>query len=524
MGRFSGSICCILLIVPMLTHAQNGPDRLLKGEVMYDSLQGKHLDALLRVYAHRPSSDKLAASYEPVATDLQLELGLSSAVENSIKIRSNDKGIQQSKNRGAFQLAWFYYNERKPTQALEVLDSIESKADGVSLSDVEYLRALPLYSQPRGYTQYNLALARLQGGNEERRRSTLAELGRMNTSDADLLALKDMANIKLGYRYLQEGSLEQAKASFDRVRLDGPFTDQALLGSGWTSFSMGRVERAIVAWSLLHKREAINDSVIEAKMALPYAYSKLGAHGKAANLYAHAVELLESEIARMDASSEAIRKGDLSRAIVNNHAAQGDDWFIRLSRRNEQAEFYLPLLLANDEFRNQADQLSELAQLKNRIEPGLSRVAASSEFARLKRKHYDTRLPAAEKELSAIYQEMKNILPSVAQQTGTPNKPVNTIPEVALLRQTYDNSVEAHKASAEYNRQLPEYKRELAELSTKLERLDQKLGQAIASTGKQVEAIALATLDQQRSQLKSYHHNALFALAESYDFATGNRQ
>lgn len=542
MRRFTASICCILLILPMVTHAQNGLEQLLKGEILYESLQGNYLDALLLSYASRPSADGLSVSSESSATDLELALGLSSTVENNIKTRSNDTRIQQSKNRDAFLLAWFYYNKRKPAQALKALDSIEDKADGVSLSDIEYLRALiyidigrfkeaarllyelPLIHRPRGYTQYNLALAQLQSGNEEQGRSTLASLGRMNTSDADLLALKDMANIKLGYRYLQKSSLEQAKESFDLVRLDGPLSNQALLVSGWTLFSMNQVERAIVAWSLLHKQEAINETVIEAKMALPYAYSKLGAHGKAANLYAHAVELFESEINRMDATSEAIRKGDLVQAIVNNHRAQGDDWFIRQSRRSEQAELYLPLLLANDEFREQADRLSQLAQLKNRVEQGLVRVATSSEFARLKRKHYDTALPAAEKKLSAINRDMKNVIPPVTQSTDTPNRRVNMIPELAQLQQTYDSYLGTREASVEYNRQLPDYSRELDELSTKLKRLDQKLSQAITSTGKQVEAIALATLDRVHKQMKSYHHNALFALAESYDFATGKRQ
>ena len=536
MRRFTGSVCCLLLILPIVAHAQNGIDRLLKGEILYESLQDHHLDALVRINA-----DRLNASSELSATDSQLALGLSSDVEKNIQTRSSDTRIQQSKYRDTYQLAWFYYSERKPAEALAALDSIEGKADGVSSSDIEYLRALlylsigrfddaavllyelPLIDRPRGYTQYNLALAYLQSGNEERGRSMLESLGRMNTGDADLLALKDMANIKLGYRYLQQGSLEQAKASFDLVRLDGPFTNQALLGSGWTLFSMSQIERAIVAWSLLHKQEAINDTVIEAKMALPYAYSKLGVHGKAANLYAQAIELLESEIARLDASSEAIRKGGLSRAIVDNHTTQGDDWLTRLSQRSEQAEFYLPLLLANDEFRDQANHLSRLAQLKSRIETGLSTVDVISEVARLKRKHYDAALPAAEKEQSAIYQEMKSILPPVPQQTDSPDKRADTLPEITLLQQTYDNFAELRKATAEYNRQLPEYSRELAGLATKLKRLDQKMGQAIADTGKQLDAIALTTLERKRSQLKSYHHKALFALAESYDFATGNR-
>ena len=75
-----------------------------------------------------------------------------------------------------------------------------------------------------------------------------------------------------------------------------------------------------------------------------------------------------------------------------------------------------------------------------------------------------------------------------------------------------------------YSQQLPRYSRELTELATQLQRLNKKLDQAIANTASQVEAIALASLDQKRRQLKSYHHNALFALAESYDFATGKRQ
>jgi hypothetical protein len=540
--RVIGSTCFILLILPIVTHAQNGLDRLLQGEILYESLQGDDLDALLRIHAYRASTDRLNASNKPSAADSQLALGLRGTVANNIKTRSSDVRIQQSNNRDAFQLAWFYYHERKPAQALEVLDSIEGKADNVSLSDIEYLRALlyihtgrfkaaatllyelPLIDRPRGYTRYNLALAQLQSGNEERGRSTLESLGRIYTGDSELLALKDLANLKLAYRYLQQGSLEQASASFDLVRLDGPFTDQALLGSGWSLFSMNQIERAIVAWSLLHKQEAINDSVIEAKMALPYAYSKLGVHGKAANLYAHAVELFESEIARLDASAGVIRRGDLGRAIVNNHTSQGDDWITRLSRRTEQAEFYLPLLLANDEFRDQADELSRLAQLKIRVEQGLTSVAAMSEFAELKRKHHDTTLPAAEKELSAIDQDMKKIIPPVPQQTDTPNTRENMIPEIARLQHTYNRVVDVHKAAAEYNRQLPAYRHQLAGLATALKRLDQQLGQAIASTGKQVEAIALTMLERKRNQLKDYHHKALFALAESYDFATGNRQ
>ena len=536
------TICGSLLCLPLSAHAQGGHDRLLQGEILYESLLGNPLDALL-IYGSKATHDRdLSAAADASLTDARLALGLSNTVERKIKSRSDDTQTRNASNRDAYRLAWFYYSRRNPTQALEALDSIEGKTEGVSATHVDYLRALvylgigrfreaaellyelPLIQQPRGYAQYNLAMAQLLGGDEDRGQATLARVGRLNTGDADLLALKDMANIKLGYRYLQEGRLEKAKTSFDRVRLDGPFTNQALLGSGWTLFSMGQTERAIVPWSMLHKQDAINDIVVEAKMALPFAYSKLGAHGKAANLYAHAIELFESEIARLDAASEAIRKGELGKVIVDSPAMQGEDWFISLSRSSEQPELYLPLLLANDEIRDQADRHHQLARLNSRIEQGLNSIAASTAYARMKQNHYKSALPAAENELQAILQQMNNIIPPPQQQTGATNKAAEPIAEVVLLKQTYDNYLKARNASADYQQRLPEYSRELDALAKKLIRFDKKLDQAIADTGKQLQALALATLDQKRSQLKAYHHNALFALAESYDFATGKRQ
>ena len=534
-----GTVCFMLLALPITAQAQTGTDQLLQGEVRYESLRGHYLDALLRYNSGLSSSRAQSSPVEASITDARLALGLSDAVEQQLKGAPGGKDAQPSRNRSAYQLAWFYYNSRKPMQALEMLERIEGKTEGVSGTDIDYLRALtylqvgrfkaaaelfyelPLANRPRGYTQYNMGMAQLLSGNEERGRSTLTSLGEISSRDAELLALKDLANIKLGYRYLQEGSLDQARDSFNRVRLDGPFTNQALLGSGWTLFTMGQIERAIVSWSVLQKKEAINDTVIEAKMALPYAYSKLGVHGKAANLYAHTVEVLESEIAGLDTAIEAVRKGELGRAIVNNRSTQGEDWFTSLAGDSEEPSLYLPLLLANDGFREQAATLHQLALLDSRIEQGVSSAAASIEYAKRVQKDYNTALPTAEKELSAVYRQIKNILPVTPQRKDTANDPVA---EIALLKKTYDNYLEARKTTADYIKRVSEYGRELAVLSKQMDRLDKALNSTIANTDKQVEATALAILEQKRNQLKSYHHNALFALAESYDFATGKKQ
>ena len=560
---------CILLFWPVISNASEQAEterlflgRLSQGVVKFESLQGNHLDALLRLntglsqYENR--HDQQLENAQPLSNsltiaDLQLALGLSQFAENQLtenRFSENDGASQSGKNHHllsqnntAYELAWFYYYNNQPVKTIQILQTIQGDSYKASTDDIQYLRALaylgvgkfkaaaeilkhlPADNHKSPYTQYNLAVAWLQTGDDELARSTLASLGMIVTSDVDTLALKDLANLKLAYRYLQANKPEQAKASFGRVRLDGPFTNQALLGSGWASFSMGKVERAIVPWTLLYENEAVNDSVIEAKMALPYAYSKLGAHGKAANLYAHTIQLFEAELSRLDVSMNAIRSDELRQAIVDQFDSQGDDWFIDLSRRSgQQQHFHLPLLLSNEEFRRLADSLQQLGQVKNRIEQAQISVAAYSELGKLKQNHYASNIPEAEKELFDIYKKMKSIMPNESQPSNAQDNTNKVMAEVTQLRSSYTNYLQVRKATVEYNQQLPVLTSQLSELSNKLQRLNKKLNSAITSTAQQMTTEALEILDQKRKQLQSYHSDALFALAESYDLATGKRQ
>lgn len=527
---------CIVLGWPISAGAAERAEheRLLQGEVLFESLQGKHLDALLKLNTNPALISGGPLPGKPGLAELQLAFGLYELAEQNIKPPSGGDLDQQARNRAAHRLARYYYSSHRPMQALQTLDSIQGHGIGASARDVQYLRALTLlklgrfreaadllanlpdHGRSNAFIRYNLALAQLQAGNEDSGTATLTALGKIESSDAESLALKDMANLKLGYRYLETGKPELAKASFNRIRLDGPLTNQALLGAGWASFSMNQPERAIVAWSLLHEQEAVNDIIIEAKMALPYAYSKMGAHGKAANLYAHAIELFDAELSRLDVSIEAISRGELRQALLDRSDRQGDDGFVVLSRHGgKQQTFYLPLLLSSDEFRALSRTQNQLARVKERVEQGQNSIAALIELGRFKQKYYASTLPATEKELRAIDQRLKSLAPE-------DTRPLT--PELIRLQSSYAQYLETRDATANDHQQLPDIVHRLSELSTGFQRLDKKLDAAIANTGKHLERVALEILDQKRSQLQDYRTNALFALAESYDFATGKSQ
>ena len=79
----------------------------------------------------------------------------------------------------------------------------------------------------------------------------------------------------LGKLMLESANFVDAERSFDRVRLDGPYSNQALLSAGWADASAKNYERALVPWNMLVERDVTDSAVQEAMLALPYAYSKL---------------------------------------------------------------------------------------------------------------------------------------------------------------------------------------------------------------------------------------------------------
>ncbi|NIW25563.1 MAG: hypothetical protein GWN29_13900, partial [Gammaproteobacteria bacterium] len=62
-----------------------------------------------------------------------------------------------------------------------------------------------------------------------------------------------------------------------RVRLEGPFSNKALLGVGWADAERGDYRAALSPWLELRQRNIIDPAVQESLLAVPYAFSQLGA-------------------------------------------------------------------------------------------------------------------------------------------------------------------------------------------------------------------------------------------------------
>ena len=256
--------------------------------------------------------------------------------------------------------------------------------------------------------QYNLGIALIQNGREPEGLKVLDQLGQMQIDDNGLLALKDKTNLKLAYHYLDEADARRALKYFERVRLDGPYSNKALLGAGWVSVASGRYDRALVPWTMLHERDETNHSVQEVIMAVPYAYGKLGAHGKAANLYNHAMDVFAREIGSLDESIKSIRTGKFLAALLDEQADKDKNWVVNLRELPDTPETrYILELMASHDFQESYKNYQDLAELRHHIDKWLADLRVYEEMIEIRRNYQEPLLPVVEEEFKKLDARIK---------------------------------------------------------------------------------------------------------------------
>jgi len=166
------------------------------------------------------------------------------------------------------------------------------------------------------YTFYNLGAAHAREGNFASAQQFFNELIDIDVVDnpvrrKEQWALQDKAYTAMGYSYLAEKKYAAAIREFTKVRLDGVFANQALLGYGWAAVAQEEYDEALRPWQLLRARSLMYPAVQESLLALPFAYEKLGAQGEAVNAYQSAEELLAREINLIRDMRATLTEGEL---------------------------------------------------------------------------------------------------------------------------------------------------------------------------------------------------------------------
>jgi len=330
------------------------------------------------------------------------------------------------RNEAIFRLARIYFQKDQPVNALYAVERISGAVPPEIREDLDFLRAQILMANGRfaeaagilrdlqaaksleGFATYNLGIALIKDGKELEGRQYLDRTGQITSNDELTLSIKDKANLVLGSKLLQEKNFEGAKLVFDRVRLNGPFSDRALLGSGWADALQGRFERALVPWSTVVTREVTDASVQEAMLAVPYSYGKLNVTGKAALMYGSALEKFGSEVDKLGTSIESIREGRFLQALVREEVKQDADWVVRLRELPHTPEtYYLLDLMASHDFQESLKNYLDLEQLRTKLGSWERDLDAFEEIIAQRRAYYEPLLPVIDREFRRLDSQMR---------------------------------------------------------------------------------------------------------------------
>lgn len=439
MGRAPFSVIGLLLFACLATSPSRSDELkdLYFGEALYYAHQGYFFEALERLDTEVKQHDELDEpeldtlyyhinDAEFSLGDFELRYRMHHRAGRAIKAVLEGAVDEVVRNDAAYRLASIHFQKNQMADATRALERIDGKVPESIRDDIEFLRANVYLAQGRptdsidilkglqgsdgfgGFAAYNLGIAYLQSGQRQEALEQLDRAGQISADDPAELAIRDKSNLVLGTALLESGEFERAIPFLNRVRLDGPFSNQALLSSGWANMSIEKSERAVVPWSILAEREVTDRATQEAMLALPYAYGELDVHGRAAIHYGRALDSFSAEVERLNVSIDSIREGKFLQALIREEIRKDTDWVIRLRTLPETPEtYYLMELLASHDFQTGLQNYLDLADLHRKLLAWQGSFDSFDEIVDIRDTHYEPLLPEVDTQFRELDSRMR---------------------------------------------------------------------------------------------------------------------
>jgi hypothetical protein len=388
------------------------------GDVLFYFYQDENFEAITRLNAYEQWQrlPHHSAEAQLLLGGLYLQLGL----HNEAGARF-EKLLTPDIPAGVRNRAWFYlgvvwyargYLDKAEQSLRKVQGTLapELEAEKVHLLANVLMRqgrfdeAVQILNGWRGspdwvaYAQFNLGAAFVRKGLLSEADRFLTAVGTLDTQRSELLALKDRANLALGFAYLQANDAAKAKPVLERVRLSGPFSNKALLGLGWADAALGQFRDALRPWLELHNRNLLDAAVQESFLAVPYAYGKLNANAQSAEAYESAIRSFDDETRNLDDAIGKLHSGHMLDDMLQNEEQSGRyGWFWQLKSVPDAPQSrYLYTVLAGHDFQEGLKSYRDLAFMGRTLTRWTDSMDAYADMIETREKAYGERLPRAD--------------------------------------------------------------------------------------------------------------------------------
>ncbi|MBV8062401.1 MAG: hypothetical protein JOY51_02350 [Nevskia sp.] len=233
----------------------------------------------------------------------------------------------------------------------------------------------------QAYAGYNQGVALLRQGRAAEGAALLETVAAGKAAGEEAAALRDQADLVLGYAQLRNHTGANAVQLFSRVRSPGPSSNAALLGLGWAllapsgngqnatlataapeqafrripvllqpqltgdiaALKQGEpyqlrpaapeeeqaLRRALVPWTELIGRDPLDPAVQEGMIAIPYALNHMGSYDEAREYFQRALRLLDAANGQLDLAMQRVRDGTLVQVLDRFESAdRGWSWWL----------------------------------------------------------------------------------------------------------------------------------------------------------------------------------------------------
>jgi hypothetical protein len=200
---------------------------------------------------------------------------------------------------------------------------------GAAGTDIQWLQQLSDNSIYRDYVQYNQALALLQNDERQLAITRLSLLANNENSfvsrwmgwaepifsandeqdvDAERDAIRDRANLTLGYTLLQNDEPHLAFRAFENIRTDGLDAEAALLGYGWAATKKNELQTALAIWQRLMFMPQNSEYTLEAYLASAYAYEKAFAPRQSLQVLQMGIQRFEKTLSNLTQAEQQVNQ------------------------------------------------------------------------------------------------------------------------------------------------------------------------------------------------------------------------
>ena len=428
-------LACLLgfcMQTPAIENPASSVKDLQYGEILFHFYQQDYFNSIVRlkVAQQQQRLPNHANEAELLLGGLSLSYGLRDEANDIFKALLTGEGTDEHvRNRAWYHMAKISWQRGDIQRALQALEQIKGRASDSNRAEAAYLQSLLLLEEGRNeeairvmqatksdkawspYLKYNMGIARIRNQQLQQGVQHLDQIGQQNGNTEELHLLRDKANLALGFTYLKNDDAVQSTRVLERVRLEGPLSNKALLGAGWADASAEAYAQALVPWIELGKRNSSDPAVQEVLLAIPYAMAKMERFGQAVQYYDHGIEILLEENLQLDQSILAIRNGGILKALQQSQeSGQGDRWLETLTAIAEAPALrYQVELMASYDFQEAIRNYQDTLAIQDNLGQWSDSMDAYDDMLAARKQRYKKHRPAA-------MQALQSNMPAKLQQ------------------------------------------------------------------------------------------------------------